>query len=144
MRHRHLNDMEEIVHKGKIVEIDPQFTTVEIISESACASCHASGLCGISEYKTKAIQVPTSAAALYEVGDEVEVVLKATMGHKAVWIAYVIPLILLLVFIFIPLGLGKSELLSALCGIFAVASYYWFIYAFRNILRNEYVFKIRK
>lgn len=136
--------MEEIVHKGKIVEVDPQFTTVEIISESACATCHAAGLCGMSEYKTKAIQVPTSPTALYEPGDEVEVVLKATMGHKAVWVAYVIPLILLLVFIFIPLGLGKSELVSALCGFFAVASYYWFIYAFRNILKNEYVFKIRK
>lgn len=136
--------MEEIVHKGKIVEIDPQFTTVEIIAESACATCHAAGLCGVSEYKSKAVQVPTSSSVLYEVGDEVEVVLTATMGHKAVWIAYVIPLILLLVFILLPLKLGKSELVSALCGFFAVASYYWFIFAFRNVLKNEYVFKIRK
>ena len=135
---------EEIAHKGKIVETTPDFITVEIISESACSSCHAAGLCGISEYKSKAVQVPATSRDFYEVGEEVDVVLKASMGHKAVWLAYVIPLVVLLVFILIPNALGKSELVSALCGFFAVAAYYWLLYAFRDRLRNEYVFTIRK
>ena len=51
--------MEEISHKGKIVEITPQLTSVSIISSSACAGCHAAGLCGMGEQQDKIIQVPT-------------------------------------------------------------------------------------
>ena len=32
---------DKIAHEGRIVAIDPQLTTVEIISESACSACHA-------------------------------------------------------------------------------------------------------
>lgn len=135
---------EEVSHIGKVVDANPDFITVEIISESACSSCHAAGLCGISEYTSKAIQVPSPAAEYYEVGEEVDVVLKASMGHKAVWLAYVIPLAVLLVFILIPNALGKSELACALCGFFAVAAYYWLLYAFRDKLRDEYVFTLKK
>ena len=43
----------EIVHAGKILEITPDFTTVQIIVSSACSSCHAKGLCGMSEEEEK-------------------------------------------------------------------------------------------
>ena len=135
---------EEIAHTGKIVEIDPQFTTVEIVSEAACASCHAAGLCGISEYKTKAVQVPTSPTTRYAPGEEVDVVLKASMGHKAVWLAYVVPLALLLAGILLSLKLGAGELLAALVSIGAVCLYYLGIYLLRDKLRDEYIFTIRK
>ena len=39
----------DISHSGKIVSIDPDFITVEFVSESACATCHASGFCGTAE-----------------------------------------------------------------------------------------------
>ena len=136
-------DREEISHIGRVVEVTPELTTVEIISSSACAECHASGLCGISEYTTKAVQVPTSPYKDYEVGEEVDVVLKASMGHKAVWIAYMIPLVILLGALLGSLACGVSEILSALVAFVAVGLYYWIIYLFRNRMRNEYVFTIR-
>lgn len=135
---------EEVSHIGKVVDVNPDFITVEIVSQSACSSCHAAGLCGVSEFKTKAVQVPAPVHDFYEVGQEVNVVLKASMGHKAVWLAYVIPLILLLAFILIPDAFGKSELQCALCGFFAVTAYYCLLYAFRGRLRDEYVFTIKK
>ena len=49
----------EITHRGKIIEITPDFTTVQIIVSSACSSCHAKGLCGMSEDEEKVIMVPT-------------------------------------------------------------------------------------
>lgn len=136
--------MEEVSHKGKIIDINPDYTTVEIISESACSSCHAAGICGISEYTSKAVEVPSSAKNLFEVGDEVEVVFKASMGHKAVWLAYVVPLIVLIAFILVPSSLGMSELLCALCGLVSVAVYYLLLYAFRDRLKDEYIFTIRE
>ena len=89
----------DISHTGKITGITPEFTTVEIVSSSACSSCHAKGLCGMSEDKIKTIMVPTDPYASYSVGDEVNVLLKKTMGLKAVWISYVIPLAILMILI---------------------------------------------
>ena len=51
---------QEISHEGRIISITPEFTTVEILSESACASCHAASLCGMSEAKRKEIELPTN------------------------------------------------------------------------------------
>ena len=135
---------EEISHKGRIVEITPEFTTVEIVSESACSSCHASSLCGLSEFKKKAVEVATSATELYEVGEEVMVNLKASMGHKAVWVAYVAPLCLLLAVLLGLVAAGAGELTAGLSGIGAVALYYFVIWLLRDTLRSDYVFYIKK
>ena len=70
----------EITHPGRIVEITPDFTTVEITVSSACSSCHAKGLCGMSEEEDKVIMVPTDPYTLRAVGDEVTVKTKMTMG----------------------------------------------------------------
>ena len=134
--------MEKISHKGKIVSITPEWTTVEIISESACAKCHAAGLCGMSESKRKAIELPTRGWDNFVIGQDVKVVLKASMGHKAVWLAYVAPLIVMMAVLLGLFALGAGELVSGLSSIAAVGVYYFFIWLFRKHLRNEYVFSI--
>ena len=131
------------MHTGKVVSMTPKTTTVQIVSHSACSECHAAGLCGLSEFTEKAVEVPTSPSATYGVGDEVQVVLKASMGFKAVWIAYFLPLVVLLA---ITLGLiasGVSEVVAGLAGIGAVALYYLIVWLRRDRLRNEYVFTIQ-
>ena len=133
----------EISHSGRIVEITPSFTTVEIVSESACSTCHAAGLCGVSEAEKKAVQVPTTLGG-WSVGQEVDVVLKRSMGHKAVWIAYVGPLLVLVAVMLALLGLGLSEPLAGLCGIAAVAVYYLVVWMLRDSLRKEYTFYIKE
>ena len=64
-----------ISHKGRIVSITPELTSVEIISESACASCHARGFCGLGSARTKLVELPTRGWDNYSVGDEVEAVI---------------------------------------------------------------------
>ena len=135
--------MEEVSHKGRIIEITPQITSVSIISASACSSCHAAGLCGMGEQTEKIIQVPTDPWAMRNVGDEVDVVLKASMGLKAVWLSYVVPLVLLLAVILTLLPLGVPEVAAGLSGIGAVALWYFVLWLFRGKLRNEYIFVIK-
>jgi sigma-E factor negative regulatory protein RseC len=134
---------EQVKHTGKVVSMTPQLTTVQIVSQSACAQCHAAGLCGLSEYTEKAIQVPTDPYASYGVGDEVQVVLKASMGMKAVWIAYFFPLLLLLAVALGLIALGISEVWAGLAGIAAVGLYYLGVWLFREKLQNEYIFTIQ-
>lgn len=122
----------------------PQTTTVAILQHGACSQCHAAGLCGMADIAEKAVEVPTDPYAGYGVGDEVNVVLKASMGMKAVWLAYFIPLLILLAVILGLIDLGMSEVPAALAGIGAIAVYYFLLWLFRDKLRNEYIFTITK
>ena len=131
-----------VKHTGQVVSMTPQLTTVRIVSHSACSECHAAGLCGLSEYTEKAIQVPTDPYASYAVGDEVQVVLKASMGMKAVWLAYFLPLVVLLAIALGLIALGVGEVVSGLAGLAAVGLYYLVLWLFRDRLRNEYIFTI--
>ncbi len=134
---------EEVKHTGKVVKMTPQLTTVSILQQGACSQCHAAGLCGMSDLAEKTIEVPTDPYARYGVGDEVEVVLKASMGMKAVWLAYFIPLLVLLAVILGLVGLGVEEVPAALGGMAAIALYYLLLYLFRDRLKNEYIFTIK-
>ena len=133
----------EIIHDGKIIEITPDFTSVEIVSSSACSSCHAKGLCGMSEEQEKVIMVPTDPYSEYAVGDDVKVATKMTMGLKAVWISYVIPLAILMILILSLSSVIGNELLLGLVSIAGVAVYYLGIWFFRDRLSNEIVFYIK-
>ena len=133
----------EITHVGKVIGIDPDFTTVEIVASSACSACHAKGLCGMSEEQEKVIMVPTDGFRNLQVGDQVEVMTKMTMGLKAVWISYVIPLAILMILILSLSQVFENEFLCGLVSIAGVAVYYLGIWLFRDRLSKEFVFYIK-
>ena len=132
----------QIAHTGRIVDINQDFTTVEIVATSACSSCHAKGLCGMSEEQEKLIMVPTDGFADHKVGDVVQVNTKMTMGLKAVWISYVIPLVILMILILSLSTVFNNEFLCGLASIGGVAIYYFGIWLFRDRLSTEFVFYI--
>ncbi len=133
----------EITHSGKILEITPDFTTVQILVPSACASCHAKAMCGMSEEEEKVIMVPTDPYADHNVGDEVQVMTKMSMGLKAVWISYVIPLAVLMILILSLSSFIENELLTGLFSVAGVALYYFGVWLFREKLSDEFVFYIK-
>lgn len=134
---------EEIRHTGRIVGIDPMVTRVEIIRSSACSACHAKELCGFSEEEKKIVEVPTDGFDPHQIGDEVELCLKRTMGLKAVWIAYVVPLAVLMVAILALSALDAGELVTGLGAIACVALYYFVVWCLRSRLENEFIFYIK-
>ena len=135
---------DSIAHDGIIVEITPDFTTVEILSSSACASCHAKGLCGMSEEEKKLIMVPTDPYTVYSEGQQVKVMTKKSMGLKAVWISYVIPLLILLILILSLSSVIGNEAYVGLVAIAGLALYYFVIWLLRNKLESEFVFYIEE
>lgn len=137
----------EITHKATVIDMTPDFTTVEILVPSACAECHAKGLCGVSEAEEKVISLPTDPYATYNVGDEVILATKKSMGFKAVWISYVIPLAVLMILILSLLqifeGSKAKEAIAGLGALAGVGIYYFVIWLLRNRLKNEFVFYIK-
>ncbi len=138
-----MSSVSEISHRGRIISVTPEVTTVQIVSESACAACHAKGMCSLGDASLKEIELPTRGWDNYQVGDEVSVVLRASMGHKAVWLAYVIPLLVMVAALLGTLAAGGSELLAGGLAIGAVALWYGVVWLLRDRLRNEYIFNIK-
>ncbi len=133
----------EVSHKGIVKSVTPELTTVEILSLSACAECHAKGMCGIADSEIKEISVPTDPYSDHKPGDEVEVMLKKSMGLKAVWISYVIPLFILMILILSLSSVTVHEVYAGLGAIAGVALYYLLIYIFRDRLAKDFVFYIK-
>ena len=136
--------MDSLSHTGKIIDLTPEFVSVEIISTSACSDCRAKELCGISDETVKIISVHTDPYANYKLGDEVDVTMKKTMGLKAVWLSYVVPLFVLMIILLTLSRFKVNELSAGLYSLLGVAFYYLIIYLFRNKLAKEFVFEIRE
>ena len=132
-----------VSHKGKVIKMTPQITTVAILQHSACGECHAAGLCGMADLAEKTVDVPADPYATYNVGDEVEVLLKASMGMKAVWLAYCIPLVIMLAIVLGLLGLGVGEVATGVSALVAIGLYYLALWLLRGKLQNEYIFTIK-
>ena len=97
----------------------------------------------MSEEQEKVISVPTDPYTTYKVGDQVQVCTKMSMGMKAVWISYVIPLAILMILILSLSAVFESEVLIGLASVGGVALYYLVIWLMRDRLNNEFVFYIK-
>ena len=139
-----MKEKKSVSHKGTVIEITEGNIRVEIINKSMCAACHAKGFCSAGDSKDKVIDVPYWNNGEYAVGDEVEVIMKKSMGFKAVWISYVIPLAILLIFLLTLHRFNLTEPQVGLCSMLAVAVYYIVIYLFREKIADKFVFTIAK
>lgn len=132
-----------VSHKGKILSSDGGTVRVEIVSESACAACHAYGLCGLAESRKKIVEVPSGHGRSFAPGEEVEVCLARKAGLKAVLLSYVVPVGILLFLILSLSIIGMGELAAGVLSVAGVALYYLILYFFRSRLADGYEFYIR-
>ncbi|MDD2292730.1 MAG: SoxR reducing system RseC family protein [Bacteroidales bacterium] len=142
-----MSKKDSIIHDGVVVGISEDYITVEFVNKSACAACRAKGVCAASDESIREIDIPYSISTLagdYHIGDPVNIILSSSLGLKAVWIAYVIPLAILLVMLLILSAFKMSELIMGLGSVAAVAVYYLFVYIFRNKLSKVFTFSIEK
>lgn len=138
---------DRIEHEGRIIEISENFISVEILSKSACAGCHAKGVCAASDESVKVVEVPLTISTLaqdYSVGETVNVILKQSLGIQAIWIAYVVPLVLLVISLFVFSSLKMGDLNTGLFSLGVLALYYAGVFLFRKKLSKIFTFSIEK
>ncbi|MDD2419937.1 MAG: SoxR reducing system RseC family protein [Bacteroidales bacterium] len=135
---------EYIDHQGVIKSIDPHFISVEILSKSACSSCHAKGACSLGDVKVKVVEVENVYGADFQNGEIVNVRMRRTLGYKALWISYLIPLIILVVLLVSLSSVNVPEPVTGISVIGALALYYVGVWIFRDKLRKEFVFTVEK
>ena len=135
----------KIVHEGRIVEIDREGISVEIVNKSACDACHAKGVCGAGDSRVSVVVVPqtvATASAGLQVGDTVNLVLSESAGLKAAILAYGVPLVVLMASVLILSAFSLPQLWVGLISLAAVALYYIIFATFKDKLDKEFVFTI--
>lgn len=133
---------ETICHPGIIEEVGDQMVYVKILSASACASCQAKGACYLAESAEKIIEVKKVPQMEYTPGKSVEVIMTRATGTKAVILAYLIPLVLVVLSLFILIYSGIDEGISALIALLILVPYYFVLYLIRDKLRRDFEFSV--
>lgn len=132
-----------VTHKGKVIHLEGLDVRVMIESMSACAACHAKGMCTLSDKEDKIIDIKVSAdrAAKLNVGDEVVVAVSQQRGMQAVLLAYILPAILVVLSLILLLKL-LPEALAILSALAVLGGYYYVLYLFRNKLDAKFIMSI--
>ena len=105
----------KIKHSGVVDGVDGTTVRVRILQSSACSACKVASHCNASETKEKLVEVTTSDASQYHVGDSVRVLADTSVGFRASWYGYLLPLVLMVVALVTVLKVSGSEGMAALC-----------------------------
>lgn len=132
-----------ITHPGIIQEVNGQNARVRILARSACASCHAKGMCSVADMKEKIIDVNVPRGKTYVPGDRVMLYMEQSMGNKAAFYAYFLPFLLILAVLLITFELTHNEALSGLLSIGILIPYYYVLYLLKDKMKRSFRFKMR-
>jgi sigma-E factor negative regulatory protein RseC len=118
---------------------------VDIERSSACASCESKSMCSALDTKTQQIKISNDDNYNVKTGDTVEVVSERSFCMYAIFIAFVVPLFLLLSTIIILTEIfNVNEGISALAAIAAVAVYYVIVHFLNYKIETKIKFRIEK
>ena len=133
-----------IKHDGVVDSIEGNCIHVRIVQASACAACGAKSLCSAAESKEKIVDVYSADITAYQVGQRVMVEGAAAMGMKAVRLAFLFPLVLLVAAVALVMWLADgNEALAALAALLVLTIYFLLLFANKKKLAREFTFTIK-
>ena len=132
-----------IQHVGIVEDVTETSICVSIVSTSACSSCHAKGGCSMSEQVEKKVRIPNTGIPVTK-GETVNVVMSTSTGFKSVFLAYILPIVLLILSVAVFTSLSLSEGVSALLTLVVIAIYYGVLFLLRKVLESKFEMRIEK
>ena len=134
-----------VEQKGIVIKKQEDKLVVKIEQKSTCSSCHARGACTSLDKKDKEIEIKSKDTANYNIGDEVIITISTKLGMKAVLIAFVFPLILIVLALFLSIKIfSLSQSLSALISLLVLSAYYFLLYKQNLFLSKQFNFTIKE
>ena len=118
---------------------------MKIAVGDACAHCAGQAGCKLMNATERVVEAGLERnAPSFSVGEQVLVRMRAGNGFKAVFYAYLLPVIMLMSCVIIMFSLHCDEGATALAAIGAVVLYYLLFYLFRRRINRKFSFKIEK
>lgn len=139
-----MQDCSKIKRKGVVESTDGSRAKVRIVRTSACDTCSASDHCSSVESKNLIVEVANRAPFDLTVGDNVIVGMTPHLGHKAVFIGFIAPLLLLIATLTIVSMVSDNVATQSIVPIISICVYYVLLYANRSKINNQFKFELYK
>lgn len=136
-------DIKTVSHSGKVVKINGNKITAEIIVSEACGSCQAKQMC-FSKGKAMTVEALTDGSEQFEIGESVNVAFKQKLAAAGVFLAYVFPMILFFAVMFLVIALTDSQDKDCIAGLVTLPVYFFTLYKFRHKIKKTFQFKVEK
>ncbi|MDR1666904.1 MAG: SoxR reducing system RseC family protein [Bacteroidales bacterium] len=132
-----------IEHEGIVTAVSGQVLTVRITSAAACSGCAARNRCMPSEGMEKELHIEGVGTYFVE-GEKVKVSIHPGTGLKALGLAYLLPLVPVLLSLPVAYRLTGNELASGGISLLALAFYYLLLRIFRHKIGRSFRFEVKK
>ena len=116
----------EIIHEGIVTGIEGESVNIMLTPGSACTGCRAEGSCSVYGDDVKIIKMESRFTV--HPGQKVMVSMSESQGFRALFLGYVLPLILVLFILVLCISLSVGELASGLIAIGSIATYYFVLF----------------
>lgn len=135
--------MNIIEHEGTVVEADEQRVKVEVLTQSACAECHARGKCVSSlDSAVKIIEAVRPKGMSFACGDRVKVSISKNSAVLAIVMCYVLPFVVCLAALVAATVCQLPENVAALISLGCVVIYLVILFIFRGRISQKIDIKI--
>jgi sigma-E factor negative regulatory protein RseC len=138
-----MSNSKSIEHKGRIDSIDGHKINISFLALSGCASCHAKGVCTVGDMQEKSVEV-LDYSNQYQVGEEVNVILKQSLGFRALFLGYVLPFILVLTILIVLTIITNNEAVAGISALSVLAPYYLVLFFIKDKIKKQFTFSITK
>ncbi len=132
-----------IEHAGIIRDIQGNILKIGIKPVSACGACQSKGSCPIPEAIDEKIIDVIDPSSHHAVGDSVTITFEARKGSLAVWIGYLLPLILVILALVAGMAFFHHEIIAGLLALGIMIPYYGILYCLRSRFKQVFIFRLK-
>ena len=138
-----MNPNECIEQKGIVEDINANRIKIRFQPLSVCDNCQTKSICNLKGNQGNSIEI-IDKSGIYEVGDEVNLIIKKSLGYAALFLGYLLPLIIVLLFLFLFFSFGYNEILAGLGSLSMLAAYYLILYLIRSNISDRFKITLEK
>jgi len=133
----------EITHEGIVQEVKDNNITISFVSQPACSACNIKNSCTLVDSEVRDLEIDSSGKS-YHVGEKVLVVLSQSNGFRAVFLGYILPMVIVFLSLVILTKLTNNEAITGLASIAILIPYYLILWILRVSIKKKFKFRLSK
>jgi sigma-E factor negative regulatory protein RseC len=133
----------EITHEGIVQEVRDNNIIISFVTQPACSTCNIKNSCTLADSEVRDLEIDSSGKS-YHAGEKVLVVLSQSNGFRAVFLGYILPLVIVFSSLVILSKLTDNEAITGLGSIAILIPYYLILWILRGSIKKNFKFRLLK
>lgn len=132
----------EVRYHGVVKQVGEGYLQVGIMKSSSCISCSVKGHCSSAEAKERLVDVETTLATTYQLGQDVWLIGSVSTGWKALVYGVICPFLVVFISLIVFAAVMESELWAAIGALAMLAPYYIILYKNKESMKKQLSFSV--